>query len=162
MSEVRKKSPTIKDDQRRACFDCNKCPAFCCSVYERVRVTKRDLRRLARHLGLPAEVAWRRYTTDHDGERVLKRVRDDIFERTCTFLDQRTRRCTVYEARPRTCREYPARSRCAYYDLLRFERTQQGKDTVVPLIRLTFREVARIEVGGEDGPETRWAWGRAE
>ena len=35
----------IKDDQPRVYFDCNKCPAFCCSVYERVRVTKRDVTR---------------------------------------------------------------------------------------------------------------------
>jgi uncharacterized protein len=153
-------APVIKDDQPRAYFDCNKCPAFCCSIYERVRVTKRDVARLAKHFGVPYEVAWRRYTKDHDGERVLRRVRDYIFEETCTFLDQRTRRCTIYNARPGTCREYPARSRCAYYDLLQFERKQQGNDTVVPVIRLTFREVEHIEVDGEDGPEKRWAWER--
>ena len=27
---------TIKDDQPRVYFDCNKCPAYCCSIYERV------------------------------------------------------------------------------------------------------------------------------
>jgi Fe-S-cluster containining protein len=152
--------PVIKDDQPRAYFDCNKCPAFCCSVYERVRVTKRDVARLAKHFGVPFEVAWRRYTKDYENERVLKRVKDYIFEETCMFLDQRTRRCTVYHSRPGTCREYPNRSRCAYYDLLQFERKQQGNDTVVPVIQLTFREVEQIEVGGEDGRETRWAWER--
>jgi uncharacterized protein len=152
--------PVIKDDQPRAYFDCNKCPAFCCSVYERVRVTKRDVTRLAKHFGVPYEVAWRRYTKDWENERVLKRVEDYIFGETCTFLDQRTRRCTVYTARPGTCREYPARSRCAYYDLLQFERKQQGNDTVVPVIQLTFREVEQIEFGGEDGREKRWAWER--
>ena len=86
--------PVIKDDQPRAYFDCNKCPAFCCSVYERVRVTKRDVTRLAKHFGVSFEVAWRRYTKDYEGERVLKRAKDYIFEETCTFLDQRTRRCT--------------------------------------------------------------------
>ena len=152
--------PVIKDDQPRAYFDCNKCQAFCCSVYERVRVTKRDVTRLAKHFGVSFEVAWRRYTKDYEGERVLKRAKDYIFEETCTFLDQRTRRCTIYMARPGTCREYPARSRCAYYDLLQFERKQQGNDTVVPVIQLTFREVEQIEVGGEDGREKRWAWER--
>jgi hypothetical protein len=37
---------TIKDDQPRTYFDCTKCPAFCCSIYERVQVTKRDITRL--------------------------------------------------------------------------------------------------------------------
>ena len=151
-------APVIKDDQPRAYFDCNKCPAFCCSVYERVRVTRRDVTRLAKHFGVPFEVAWRRYTKDYEKERVLKRVDDYIFGETCTFLDQRTRRCTVYTARPAPCREYPNRSRCAYYDLLQFERAQQGKDSIVPVIQLTFREVEQIEVDGVDGPEKRWAW----
>jgi Fe-S-cluster containining protein len=111
---------------------------------------------------VPFDVAWRRYTKDWEKERVLKRVDDYIFGETCMFLDQRTRRCTVYHARPGTCREYPARSRCAYYDLLQFERKQQGNDTVVPVIQLTFRNVEQIEVGGEDGPEKRWAWERDE
>ena len=155
-------APVIKDDQPRTYFDCNKCPAFCCSVYERVRVTKRDVTRLAKHFGVSYDVAWRRYTREVEGERVLKRVKDYVFEETCMFLDQHTRRCTIYHARPGTCREYPDRARCAYYDLLQFERAQQGKDTVVPIIQLSFREVERIEVDGEDGREKRWAWGDEE
>ena len=47
----------IKDEQPRVFFNCSKCPAFCCSVYERVEVTKRDLNRLARHFGVTPEVA---------------------------------------------------------------------------------------------------------
>ena len=156
----RKPDTVIKDDQPQAYFDCNKCPAICCSVYERVRVTKRDVTRLAKHFGVTYEVAHRRYTKDWEGERVLKRVKDYIFPETCTFLDQHTRRCTVYHARPGTCREYPDGSRCAYYDLLQFERKQQGNDTVIPVIQLGFREIEEIEVGGEDGPEKRWAWER--
>ena len=57
----------------------------------------------------------------------------------CKFLDPDTRRCTIYHARPLVCREFPARARCAYYDLLQFERVQQGDDTVVPLVQITFR-----------------------
>jgi hypothetical protein len=37
------------------------------------------------------------------------------------------------------CREFPARTRCAYYDLLTFERSQQGDETVLPLVQITFR-----------------------
>src|SRR3954454_23944000 len=78
----------VRDDQPRVYFDCAKCPAFCCSVYERVQVTKRDLKRLARDFGLLPEQAERRFPRNHDGERVLKRAPDTIFEETCTFLDQ--------------------------------------------------------------------------
>ena len=152
----------VKDDQPRSLFDCNKCPAFCCSIYDRVRVTKRDVNRLAKHFNVPYEVALRRYTKDHDGERVLKRVPDHIFPKTCMFLDQHTRRCTIYTARPAPCREYPNRSRCAYYDLLQFERQQQGQDSIMPVIELTFRKVGRVKVEGADGPEKRWTWGEVE
>jgi uncharacterized protein len=148
----------IKDDQPRVHFDCNKCPAFCCSVYERVKVTWRDINRLAKYFGVPFETARERYTKDFEGERVLKRVEDDIFEETCLFLDQETRGCSIYHARPGVCREYPGRPRCAYYDLLRFERKQQDDATVVPVVRITFREVKKVEVSDEDSSETVWEW----
>jgi uncharacterized protein len=130
----------VRDDQPRVYFDCAKCPAFCCSVYERVQVTKRDLNRLARYFGITPEQAERRYTRNRDGERVLRRVEDTIFEETCTFLDQQKRCCTIYHARPAVCRTYPARSRCAYYDLLQFERRQQQDPNCVPVVQLIFRE----------------------
>lgn len=149
---------TIKDDQPRVYFDCNKCPAFCCSIYERVAVTKRDINRLAKHFGVSFEQARQRYTTEYDGERVLKRVKDTVFEKTCTFLDQKTRRCTIYHARPGVCRSYPGRSRCAYYDLLRFERIQQGDENVVPQIKITFREVEEEVVDDTEGPELVYEW----
>src|SRR5437588_6873861 len=122
-----------------AYYNCSKCPAYCCSVYERVQVTKRDLKRLASHFGIGVDVALKRFTTTYDGERILRRKSDPIFGKACRFLDPATRRCTIYEARPSVCREFPARARCAYYDLLTFERSQQGDDTVVPLVQITFR-----------------------
>jgi Fe-S-cluster containining protein len=149
---------TITDDRPRAHFDCTKCPAFCCSVYERVKVTRRDLKRLARHFGVSYESAERRYTKDHEGERVLKRTGDAIFEKTCTFLNQETRGCSIYDARPGTCRTYPARSRCAYYDLLQFERRQQGNDSVVPVVKIVFHEVEEATVSDGDGSETVLEW----
>lgn len=149
---------TVKDDQPRIYFDCNKCPAFCCSIYERVAVTKRDINRLARHFKVTPETARRRYTKDYAGERVLKRVEDSIFEETCMFLDQEKRGCTIYHARPAVCREYPARSRCAYYDVLQFERRQQGDDSVIPLIQITFREPVEEETNGDGEMELVWEW----
>ena len=93
---------TIKDDQPRTYFDCTKCPAFCCSIYERVQVTKRDITRLAKHFGVTFETARRRYTTQWENERILKKVEDVIFAETCMFLDQEKRGCTIYHARPDT------------------------------------------------------------
>jgi len=148
----------IKDDQPRVYFDCSKCPAFCCSIYERVVVTKRDITRLAKHSGISFEAARERYTADLEGERVLKRVKDRIFERTCMFLDQKTRGCTIYHARPAVCRSYPGRSRCVYYDVLRFERIQQGDESVIPLIEITFHEVEEETEPYADGPERVYEW----
>ena len=151
---------TIRDDKPRVYFDCNKCPAFCCSVYERVQVTKRDLNRLAKHFGVSVETARRRYTTRWKDERILRRTDDEIFEQACVFLNQETRGCSIYHARPGVCREYPARSRCAYYDLLRFERKQQADETCLPLIQITFREVKKEEVTNDNtnGRERVWEW----
>jgi Fe-S-cluster containining protein len=140
---------TIKDDQPRTYFDCDKCPAFCCTIYERVQVTKRDITRLAKHFGVSYETARRRYTKQWDDERVLKKVEDKIFPVTCVFLDQDNRGCTVYHARPAVCREYPDRVRCPYYDVLQFERRQQADDTVLPLFQITFREVTETNGNGE-------------
>jgi len=152
----------IKDDQPRVYFDCNKCPAFCCSIYERVVVTKRDITRLAKFFGVTFEEARERYTADFEGERVLKRVKDKIFEKTCMFLDQKTRGCTIYHGRPAVCRSYPGRSRCAYYDVLRFERTTQGDESVIPLIKITFHEVEEEVEEYADGPERVYEWDKEE
>ena len=148
----------ITDEQKRVHFDCSKCPAFCCSVYERVSITPRDLRRLAKHFGVTEEVATKRYTRTNSGERVLRRTPDVIFERACMFLNRETRGCTIYHARPNVCREYPARSRCAYYDLLTFERQQQDDPDVLPLVQITFRKVKKTVVSDEHGSEKIWEW----
>lgn len=126
-------------ETERSYYDCTKCPAYCCSIYERVQVTKRDIKRLAVHFGVDVETAQRRFTTTWKGERLLRRKADPIFGKACKFLDPATRQCTIYDARPLVCRNFPDRVRCAYYDLLQFERIQQGDDTVVPLVQITFR-----------------------
>jgi Fe-S-cluster containining protein len=126
-------------ETKPAYYNCSKCPAYCCSIYERVQVTKRDLKRLAKHFAVDLETAARRFTSIWQGERVLRRKADPIFGKACKFLNPETRQCTIYHARPLVCREFPARARCAYYDLLQFERIQQGDDTVLPLVQITFR-----------------------
>ena len=149
---------TLKDEQPRVYFDCAKCPAYCCSIYDRVQVTQRDINRLAKHFGVSKETARRRYTKMWEQERVLRRVKDTIFEETCMFLDQETRGCTIYHARPAVCREYPARQRCTYYDMLQFERRQQQDETVVPVVQITFREVKKKTTDNGGATEKVWEW----
>jgi len=123
----------------RTYYNCNDCPAYCCSIYERVQVKPRDIRRLAKHFGINEEQATARFTKMHSKERVLRRKTDPLFGQACQFLNLETRGCTIYHARPAVCRKYPTTTRCAYYDLLKFERDQQDDLSVVPLVKITFR-----------------------
>jgi len=120
-------------------YDCTKCPAYCCSIYERVPVTKSDVGRLAKHFNVSFETATQRYTKLFGSERILRRKADPIFGEACKFINPETRQCTVYDARPKVCREFPEEPRCAYYDLLEFERRQQHDPGVVPVVKITFR-----------------------
>lgn len=120
-------------------YDCDKCIAYCCSIYDRVQVTQRDIRRLAAHFRILPEVATERFTKVWGKERILRRKADRLFGQACMFLNQETRKCTVYDARPAVCHEFPTTSRCAYYDLLEFERTQQDDPDVIPLVKITFK-----------------------
>jgi Fe-S-cluster containining protein len=148
---------TITDDQPRVQYDCTKCPAYCCAIYDRVQVTKRDISRLARHFDVTYEVAEQRFTTTWKDERVLRRKADPLFGKACKFLDPVGRGCTIYQARPAVCREYPARSRCAYYDLLQFERRQQADETVLPLVQITFRSDMKKKLERKEH-ERVWEW----
>ena len=130
---------TAASAPRRIFYDCAKCPAFCCSIYERVAVTKRDLTRLARHHGLTTDAASKRFTKAYGKERVLRRKKDPVLGTACRFLDPETRGCTIYLARPTVCRDYPGELRCGYYDVLQFERRVQEDQDVIPLIQITFR-----------------------
>ncbi|HUA53888.1 MAG TPA: YkgJ family cysteine cluster protein [Candidatus Sulfotelmatobacter sp.] len=83
-------------------LDCKKCPSFCCKMAGRVEVSQRDVRRLARHLGITA----REFAEKH----VVARGRDGkgrikIEWQTCQFLGE-DHSCTVYAARPNDCRGY--------------------------------------------------------
>lgn len=122
---------------RRSYYNCAKCPAYCCTIYDLIHVKKRDVERLAKHFRLTFASAERRFTKAYQGTRILRRKADPIFGKRCEFLNPDTRRCTVYEARPKACREFPKRVRCAHYDLLTFERKWQEDETVVPLVAIT-------------------------
>jgi uncharacterized protein len=118
----------------RSYYNCDKCPAYCCT-YTEIEVSTRDIERLAKRFDLPYAQAEERFTKpDAKGTiRMLRHRKDKIFDSACMFLDQEKRRCTVYESRPGVCRKYPDSRRCGYYDFLKFEREQQGEDDLVAL-----------------------------
>ncbi|HSS22190.1 MAG TPA: YkgJ family cysteine cluster protein [Pyrinomonadaceae bacterium] len=128
------------ENKKPLAYDCDKCIAYCCSVYERVQVTQRDVLRIARHFRLTPEAAKQRFTKKFEGETILRRKFDPLFGRSCTFLDKQTRKCTIYDARPQTCRIFPEAPRCAYFDLLEFEREQQQDPDVIPIVKVTFKD----------------------
>lgn len=120
-------------------YDCDKCVAYCCSIYDRVQVTPRDIKRIAAHFKLLPELAAQKFTKLWGKERILRRKADRLFGQACMFLDQETRKCTIYHARPLVCREFPNTSRCAYFDLIEWERSQQDDPDVIPLVKITFK-----------------------
>jgi Fe-S-cluster containining protein len=128
-----------KKKQKKALYDCEKCPAFCCSIYGRVIVGDDDVERMAAHYEITFEEAEKRFTKTLDGERLMRRRKDDLLSETCKFLDKKTRGCTIYHARPDVCRIFPNTRRCAYYDLWQFEQDQQfDRGRVIPLVQITF------------------------
>ncbi|TXL67034.1 YkgJ family cysteine cluster protein [Zeimonas arvi] len=116
-------------------YDCSKCPGYCCS-YPRIEVKDKDLKRLAKHFGLPVGEAerkfTRRYKDDESDERILRHHKDEIYGTICRFFDRTERRCTVYAARPDVCRQYPNGSTCGYYGFIQFERKHQGDPDFIP------------------------------
>ncbi|MGL4325838.1 MAG: YkgJ family cysteine cluster protein [Beijerinckiaceae bacterium] len=114
----------------RKTYNCLKCPGFCCS-YPIIPIKKRDIARLAKHFGLAYDVAEKRFTRQHNKERVLRRQSDPVFGKICRFFDTDARRCTVYDARPGVCHEYPVKNHCGYYDFLKFERQHQGDEEFI-------------------------------
>ena len=124
---------SVKENGRslRVLFNCAKCPAYCCS-YDRINVTKTDIKRLAKHFDVTYEEAEESYTTIKYSERVLRHRKDHIFKKVCMFLDRDERRCTIYDARPTVCRQYPDSKRCGYYDFLSSERRRQQDPEFIP------------------------------
>ncbi len=90
-----------------------------------VQVSRQDIRRLAKFLGLTA----RQFEQNHvvkvtrRGEKLIKDGND-----TCQFLGE-NRTCSVYEARPRDCRGYVCwdQDDDTVYDFARFYQMSLGK-----------------------------------
>ena len=83
-------------------LDCMKCPALCCRMAGYVRVSRDDVRRLAKRLKMTVPDFEKRHVveTTRKGE---KRIKQGF--KTCQFLDE-NRMCGVYDARPNDCRGY--------------------------------------------------------
>jgi Fe-S-cluster containining protein len=83
-------------------LNCLKCPSLCCRMAGYVRVSRDDIRRLAKFLKLTV----REFEERHIIERTRKgEKRIKTGTGTCQFLGD-DRRCTVYAGRPRDCRGY--------------------------------------------------------
>lgn len=83
-------------------LDCLKCPALCCRMAGYVRVSRDDIRRLAKHLNITVADFEKRHVKEvtRQGE---KRIKEGY--KTCQFLGE-DHLCTVYDARPHDCRGY--------------------------------------------------------
>lgn len=83
-------------------LDCLKCPSLCCRMAGYVRVSRADIRRLAKFLELTVRQFEERHIVERTrkGEKCIKTGTG-----TCQFLGN-DRRCTVYDGRPRDCRGY--------------------------------------------------------
>lgn len=79
-------------------INCLKC-ANCCKTTPAI-VTRSDVKRIAKHLGIPPKTFIRKYLIeDVDGSLMTNGI-------PCTFLKS-DNSCAIYEFRPEACRAYP-------------------------------------------------------
>jgi len=77
------------------CLDCGNCCKTTPPIY-----TRKDVKRIAKHIGIAPKTFIRKYTIeDVDGELTGIRV-------PCHFLNDYNT-CAIYEVRPEACRRYP-------------------------------------------------------
>lgn len=77
------------------CLDC----ANCCKSHPPL-ITSGDIKRIAKHLGMPPKTFKRKYVLeDFNGELSFNYL-------PCHFL-QEDNKCSIYEVRPNACREFP-------------------------------------------------------
>ncbi len=77
------------------CLDCGNCCKTTPPIF-----TKKDVKRIAKHIGIPPKTFIRKYTIeDIGGELTGIKV-------PCHFLNE-DNTCSIYEVRPEACRRYP-------------------------------------------------------
>ena len=128
-----------------ASLDCVKCPSLCCRMAGYVEVSRADIRRLARFLGVTVRAFEERHVVERT-RKESKRIKagHDV----CQFLTD-DRMCGVYEARPRDCRGYVCwdQSDDTVYQFARFFQ--------IPPTELRAREVAEGPSGATRSPRAR-------
>jgi uncharacterized protein len=134
-------------------FDCGKCYAPCCSIYEVVEVYAKDIRRLAGHFKLSVEETIKRYLRRDPQEvtqYVLRQKHDPLMEQLgCTFLNTDTRRCMIYDARPDVCRRFPIVSdRCGWWDAIQAQREHDRDPEAIILFQLKREPSAALTTKG--------------
>ncbi len=123
-----------------ALYDCDRCPAYCCS-YPSILCTEKDLARIAEYLGVELDEAKKEFTRlNTRGEVVFRHKPDEIFGSICVFLDSKTRNCTIYAVKPEVAETFPGVGSCGYYDFLTFERRAQRNPNFISTTWLPFQE----------------------
>ena len=137
LSKFTIRSCRLLDMKKR--YDCSSCPGYCCS-YPRIELRAKDLKRLARYLGISKKKVCKRYIDLAGPEEkkdqcigVMHHQKDGVLGPICIFFDKRSRRCGIYDARPRICRDYPGQKKCGYFEFLRFERKAQEDPDYIAL-----------------------------
>lgn len=127
-------------------YDCGQCPGYCC-CYPIIEVTREDIKRLAKTLGLSeADVRSEYVVKESPRKNKLRQHYDKLFKTdTCVFFDQDKRRCTVYAGRPQICRDHPGPApnlagdepgtRCEWYDRMMIEQAMAGKKRKVIMLK---------------------------
>ena len=74
----------------------------------------------------------------HNWEKPILWLHQDreVGDSTCLAINGG---CGIYHARPAVCREFPTTTRCAYFDLYKFELEQQDDPDTLPIVQITFR-----------------------
>ena len=76
---------------------CDKCGG-CCRTFEKFKVTKRELKQIAKHLDVTWQNLIKQLSTRLIGDHCY-------IHQPCTFLTGNT--CSIYDVRPWNCRGFP-------------------------------------------------------
>ena len=74
---------------------------WCCTSCAPISIDPRDIKRLAKGLGISHKDVMKKHITYYEGKTVLKNTLP------CEFFDVSTFRCNIYEHRPNVCRMHP-------------------------------------------------------
>jgi uncharacterized protein len=103
-------------------FECRQC-GMCCSVSGMVWVTRSEIWRISRYLGMSEEVFTKAYVKELGSQLTLGERADG----GCLLLDPGTKSCKVYTVRPQQCSSFPF-----WPELLKNQVTWARESTLCP------------------------------